>query len=63
MKKDLRCKPLSLCESHENMPHILPTMRSVTDQGPWELYCETHCGIFTEVTLRIGYFWSVMEHS
>lgn len=54
MKKDLRCKPLSLCESHENMPHILPTMRSVTDQGPWELYCETHCGIFTEVTLPIG---------
>ena len=61
MGKDFRSGRLSLCESHENMPHVLPTMRNVTDRGPPLLYCEIHFGICTEVTLPMDCFWSVTE--
>lgn len=57
--KDFRSKHLSLCESHEDVPCILPTIGSVTDQGP---HC---CTVKPTVTfaLRPHFPWAAPSQS
>lgn len=62
MGKKFRSKCLPPCESHENIPCVLPTMRNATDQELPLLHCEIHCGICTEVPLPMGCSQPITEH-